>query len=376
MKCIHEISPEMLKGKRVIIRTDFNVPLSNSGKILETARIDFCLKTIAYLKNSGAKVIIISHIGREKTETLLPVYQYLKKKISLEFVPDWNEVQIASRVQVLKEGEVILLENLRQKDEETQNVFSFAEFLASLADIYVNDAFSASHREHASIVGLPKILKSYAGCQFKKEFESLSKIFNPEHPFVVLMGGAKFETKIPVIESLLKIADTVFVGGALANDILKANGFEVGQSKVSDMDTVYAQNVFKNEKVVIVHDVRVQSFLFNKNKDIKEVAKTDKIIDGGEKTAQLIAEKIKQAKFVVWNGPFGMFEQGNSFLSKKVIQAIEASSAYSIIGGGDTVAEVKKLGKENVFDFMSLSGGAMLEFVAKKTLPGIDALSC
>ena len=374
MKSIHEVSPEMLCGKRVIIRTDFNVPLSNSGKILETARIDFCLKTIAYLKNSGAKVIIISHIGREKTATLKPVHAYLNKKISLDFVSDWNEVAIAAKVQNLKEGDVLLLENLRQRDEETQNIFSFVEFLGSIADIYVNDAFSASHREHASIVGLPKVLKSYVGCQFKKEFEELSKIFNPDHPFVVLMGGAKFETKIPVIESLLNLTDTVFVGGALANDLLKANGFEVGKSLVSDMDTQYAQHVFQNEKVIVVNDVRIESFPFNKNKNIKEVGQSDKIIDGGEKTAEIIAEKIKQAKFVVWNGPFGTFEQGNSFLSKKVIKAIEDSDAYSIIGGGDTVAEVKKLGKENVFDFMSLSGGAMLEFVAKKTLPGIEAL--
>ncbi|MEY4440797.1 MAG: hypothetical protein RLY49_423 [Candidatus Parcubacteria bacterium] len=373
MKCIHEVSPEFLKGKRVLVRTDFNVPIS-SGKVAETARIDFCLKTITYLKNSGARVILISHIGREKNETLAPVFKYLKTKLNLDFIPEWNEVFISQKVEQMKEGDVVLLENLRQQSGETDNSYAFAQFLASLGEIYVNDAFSASHREHTSIVTLPTLLKSYCGCQFKKELETLSKVFNPEHPFVVLMGGAKFETKIPVIESLLNVADSVFVGGALANDILKANGYEVGQSKVSDMDKGYAENIFKNEKVILVDDVRVKSFLFNKNKSLKDIKNTDKIIDGGEKTANILAEKIKQAKLVVWNGPFGTFEQGDSFLSKKVIDAIAKSDAYSIVGGGDTVAEVKKLGKEKVFDFMSLSGGAMLEFIAKKTLPGIEVL--
>lgn len=374
MKCIHEVSPEFLKGKRVIVRTDFNVPVSTSGKVLETARIDFCLKTIIYLKNSGARVILISHIGREKNATLLPVFNYLKTKFPLDFISDWNEVLIAQKVEQMKEGEVLLLENLRQQSGEIDNEYSFAVFLSSLGDIYVNDAFSASHREHASIVTLPTLLKSYCGCQFRKEYETLSKVFNPEHPFVVLIGGTKFETKIPVIESLLAVADTVFVGGALANDILKANGYEVGQSKVNDIDKNYAETIFKNEKVILVNDVKVKSFLFNKNKTLKDIKYTDKIIDGGEETALLLNEKIKEAKLVVWNGPFGTFEQGNSFLSKKVIDAIAKSNTYSIVGGGDTVAEVKKLGKEELFDFLSLSGGAMLEFIAKRTLPGVEML--
>lgn len=374
MKCIHEVLPEFLKGKRVLVRVDFNVSISSSGKILETARIDFSLKTITYLKNCGAKVILISHIGRQKTDTLTPVFAYLKKKLELDFISTWNEVEIATKVESMKDSQVVLLENLRQQSQEEQNDYSFAQFLASLADIYVNDAFSASHREHASIVTIPQLLKSYCGCQFKKELDSLSKVFTPNHPFVVLMGGAKFETKIPVIESLLKVADTVFVGGALSNDILKANGYEVGQSKVNDMDKEYAQTIFKNPKVILVEDVRVQALIFNKNKKIKELTTKDKIIDGGAETANMLAQKIKEAKFIVWNGPFGTFEQGNSFLSKKVIEAIEKSDAYSIVGGGDTVAEVKKIGKEDVFDFMSLSGGAMLEFIAKGTLPGIEAL--
>jgi phosphoglycerate kinase len=374
MKCIHEVLPEFLKGKRVIVRTDFNVPLSDSGKILETARIDFCFKTISYLKNCGAKVILISHIGREKTDTLLPVSLYLKKKLDIDFISNWNEVEIATHIGKMKESDVVLLENLRQKSEEEENNHDFAEFLASLADMYINDAFSASHRVHASIVTLPTLLKSYCGCQFKKEFDALSKIFTPEHPFVVLMGGAKFETKIPVIESLLNIADTVFVGGALSNDILKATGHEVGKSKVNDMDNVYAGELVRNTKFMIVEDIKTKAFIFKTNKHVTKVTKEDKIIDGGVETAQILSSKIKEAKFVVWNGPFGTFEQGNSFLSKKVIDAIEESDAYSIVGGGDTVAEVKKLGRENVFDFMSLSGGAMLEFIAKGSLPGIDVL--
>lgn len=374
IKSIHEVSPEFLKGKRVLVRVDFNVPVTSSGAVLDSSRIDASLKTITYLRNSGAKIILISHIGRKPEETLLPVFKYLKTKINLTFIPDWNEVRIAGNVDVMKNGDIILFQNLRAKEEEVENKYSFVEFLASLGDMYVNDAFSASHREHASIVGVPKILKSYCGCQFKNEIDIISKVFTPEHPFVVLMGGAKFETKIPVIESLLDKADSIFVGGALANDILKANGYEVGQSKVNDMDKTYAEHIFNTKQVILVEDVRVQSFLFNKNKELKELTTEDKIIDGGAETANILAQKIKDAKFIVWNGPFGTFEQGNSFLSKKVIEAIANSDAYSIVGGGDTVAEIKKLGKEKVFDFVSLAGGAMLEFIAKGSLVGVDVL--
>lgn len=374
MKCIHEISPEFLKGKRVLVRTDFNVPISPKGVILEPARIEGAMKTITYLKNSGARIILISHIGRDPKETLQPVFEYLKNKLDISFVPVWSEVQIADSVDKLQDGQVLLLQNLRAKKEEEENTFAFGEFLASFSDMYVNDAFSVSHRAHASVVGVPSFIKSYCGCQFKSELENISKVFTPEHPFVVLMGGAKFETKIPVIESLLTQADTIFVGGALANDILKANGYEVGQSKVNDMDKTYAEHIFKNSKVILVEDVKVQSFLFAKNKNIKEVTIEDKIIDGGTETANILASKIKEAKLIVWNGPFGTFEQGNSFLSKKVIDAIAASDAYSIVGGGDTGAEIKKLGKDKSFNFISLAGGAMLDFIAHKTLPGIEAL--
>jgi len=375
MRCIHEVSPEFLKGKRVLVRTDFNVPVSSQGVVLESARIDAAMKTITYLKNSGARIILMSHIGREQHETLQPVFNYLKTKLDLTFMPDWNEVQIAETIEKLKDGGVVLLQNLRAKKEEEENDFLFTQFLASLGDMYVNDAFSASHRAHASIVGIPKILKSYCGCQFKSELETISKVFTPEHPFIVLMGGAKFETKIPVIESLLKKADTIFVGGALANDILKANGFEVGQSKVNDMDETYAKQIFNNPKVILVEDVRVKALLFPKNKSSKKLQHTDKIIDGGLETANVLAQKIKEAKLIVWNGPFGTFEQGNSFLSGKVIDAIAASGAYSIVGGGDTVTEIRKLKKEKVFSFVSLAGGAMLEFIAEGTLPGVDVLN-
>lgn len=374
IKSIHEVPPEFLVGERILIRVDFNVPLTSGGSIVDFSRIDASMKTIAYLKNSGARIILMSHLGRESHESLLPVFNYLKTKIDLTFIPDWEETKIINEVEKMKDGQIVLLQNLRAKKEEEENDPVFAKFLASLGDIYVNDAFSVSHREHASVVGVPKILKSYCGCQFKNEIDSISKVFNPEHPFVVLMGGAKFETKIPVIESLLGKADSIFVGGALANDILKANGYEVGQSKVNDIDKTYAEHIFNNEQIILVEDVRVQSFLFNKNKTLKEVTVEDRIIDGGFETANVLTQKIKEAKLIIWNGPFGTFEQGNSFLSKKVAEAIAASEAYSIIGGGDTVAEVKKLRKEKVFDFVSLAGGAMLEFVARGSLVGVDVL--
>lgn len=373
MKCIHEVSPELLKGKRVLVRTDFNVPLAQK-KIVDTTRIDASFKTITYLKNSGAKIILISHTGREKTDSLAPIAGYLSSKTNSTYIDEWDFEKINIAVENLQEGEIILLPNLRSHDGETSNDEEFAHNLSQLADLYVNDAFSASHRAHASIVGVPQYVKSYCGCQFSLEYQNISKVFEPEHPFVMLMGGAKFETKLPVVQSLLSKADIIFVGGALANDILKANGYEVGLSKVNDMDKEYAEYIYKSEKVFVVEDVKVKSFLFNKNKHIKDVSKEDKIIDGGLETANALSQKIKDAKLIVWNGPFGTFEQGNSFLSKNVIEAIARSDAYSIIGGGDTVAEVKKLGKEKVFDFISLSGGAMLEFIAEGSLVGVDAL--
>lgn len=376
MKSIHHVSPELLRGKRVLLRTDFNVPLSKSGAIMEPARIEGAMKTIAYLKNCGARIILMSHIGREPEETLAPIASYLKSRISITFVDSWDKEMIQKTVDAMSECDVVLLQNLRAQKEEEENNPAFSAFLASLGELYVNDAFSVSHREHASVVGIPQYLKSYYGCQFKSEFENISRVFDPAHPFVVLMGGAKFETKIPVIESILPKADTVFVGGALANDILKANGYEVGQSKVNDMDAGYAKKIFDNEKVIVVEDVKVKSFLFAKNKSLAEVTSQDKIIDGGSETADLLSKKISEAKLIVWNGNFGTFEQGNSFLSKRVIDALSRSDAYTIAGGGDTVAEIKKLKKEKCFDFISLSGGAMLEFIAKGTLPGIEALEC
>ncbi len=374
MKSIHHVSPELLRGKRVLLRTDFNVPLSKSGAIMEPARIEGAMKTIAYLKNCGARIILMSHIGREPEETLAPIASYLKSRISITFVDSWDKEIIQKTVDAMNECDVVLLQNLRAQKEEEENNPAFSAFLASLGELYVNDAFSVSHREHASVVGIPQHLKSYYGCQFKSEFENISRVFDPVHPFVVLMGGAKFETKIPVIESILPKADTIFVGGALANDILKANGYEVGQSKVNDMDAGYAKKIFDNEKVIVVEDVKVKSFLFAKNKSLAEVTSQDKIIDGGSETADLLSKKISEAKLIVWNGNFGTFEQGNSFLSKRVIDALSRSDAYTIAGGGDTVAEIKKLKKEKCFDFISLSGGAMLEFIAKGTLPGIEAL--
>lgn len=374
MKCIHEVSPELLEGKRVIVRADFNVPVSKSGKVEEPARIDGALKTVTYLRNSGAKVILISHIGRDPQETLRPVFEYLQTKIDVAFVPSWDESEIKGAVAGLESKQCVLLENLRAKKEEEENDAVFGEFLASLGDFYVNDAFSVSHRAHASVVGIPERLKSYCGCQFKSEYENISKVFSPEHPFVVLMGGAKFETKIPVIEVLLDKADKIFVGGALANDILNANGYEVGVSKVNDMDVEYAKKIFNNDRVILVEDVRVESLLLPQNKKIADVGKADRIIDGGSETASILEKQILGAKLIVWNGPFGMFEQGNSYLSSRVIDAISKSDAYVIVGGGDTVTEIKKLGREREFDFISLSGGAMLEFVAEGTLPGIEAL--
>jgi len=375
LKLISLVQPESLKGKRVLVRCDFNVPINSKKEIDDFSKIDRSLKTINYLKNSGAKVVLVSHIGREESDSLVPVFEYLKTKYDVSFIDDIYSEEGKEKIESLYEGGIILIENLRKWKGEKENDVDFVKLLASFGDIFVNEAFSASHRDHASITGVPLYLRSYVGFQFADEVENISKVFEPEHPFLVLMGGAKFETKIPVIEALLDKADFIFVGGALSNDILKANNYEVGQSKVNDMDKKYAKSIFDNKKVSIVEDVKVKSFLFAKNKSLQNVTQEDKIIDGGTETANILSKKIKEAKFIVWNGPFGTFEQGNSFLSKKVVEAIIESDAYSIVGGGDTVSEIKKLNKENSFSFLSLAGGAMLEFIAKGTLVGIEAIN-
>ncbi|MDQ3076559.1 MAG: phosphoglycerate kinase [bacterium] len=360
-----------IKGRRVLIRCDFNVPIEE-GKITDDYRIKQALPTLKYLREQGAKVVIISHIEGE-SHTLKPVYDYLKNIFPIEFCEDCIETGHQT-VMEMKEGEVILCENLRLYDGEKKNDQEFSKKLARLGEIYVNEGFSVSHRSHASVVGVAKCMRGYLGFQFEKEVENLSKAFNPPKPFLFILGGAKFDTKLPLVEKFLPLADTIFIGGALANDFYKAQGLEVGKSKISDASLDLTE-LLSNPKVIIAPDIIVESSRGKKQKQPTEVESDESILDVGEESIKLLAEKCKDAKCILWNGPLGNFEAGFKEPTEQLAQIIAHSPhAFSIVGGGDTIAAIANQNLQDKFGFISTGGGAMLDFLAKGTLPGLEAL--
>lgn len=370
MKSIKEI--ENLEGKRVIVRCDFNVPLKD-GEILEDYRIKQSLETINYLLENKAKVLLISHIvdKNKKPLSLRPVHNYLQKITSGLFFAS-GLTELGEIMKELNDGGMVLLENLRFWDGEKANDIDFTEKLASFGDIFVNEAFSVSHRKHASIVGLPRLLPGYAGFLLEKEVENLSKSFSPSHPFVFILGGAKFQTKLPVVEKFLNIADKVVIGGALANDFYKTKGYEIGSSLVSDEPV--KPEILNNPKIIIPEDVIVLSSDGKKSSKLaSEVSQNDFIKDAGPAFSQKMKDIVEEAKFILWNGPLGAFEEGFSESTEKLAECIASSEASSVVGGGDTLASVESLGFEK-FSFVSTGGGAMLDFLANGTLPGIESL--
>jgi phosphoglycerate kinase len=343
MRSIREL--KSLRGKTALVRVDFNVPI-RGGKILDDYRIKKSLPTINLLLKKGARIILISHLGKESGNTLKPVMAYLGK---------------------LRLKNVVLLENLRLNSGEENNSKDFAKQLARLVDpslsgqagIYVNDAFPVCHRNHSSIVTLPKLLPSYAGLQLEEEVKNLKSAFNPSHPFLFILGGAKFGTKIPLIKKFIKIADGIFIGGALMNNFFKEAGMDVGKSLV-DKKNFGLKKLMKNEKIILPVDV---------------VIKDKSFVDIGKKSVAIIEEMIKNSRFVLMNGPMGNYEKGFGKATEAVIKALAKSKAKTIVGGGDTVALISKLKLEKKLGFVSTGGGATLEFLSKGTLPGIRALS-
>lgn len=347
------------KGKRVILRCDFNV-LSKDGKIEDARRIDKAMPTIEYLHKKGGKLIIVSHLSAGKNGSLSVVADYINKKYSfpIKFIKEKNIYEIKKETAGLKDGEIVLLENIRINKGEDENDPDFAKPLAELGDVFVNDAFSASHRNHTSIVGLPKLLPSFAGFLFEEEINGLQSAFAPEHPFLFILGGIKMETKLGVLDKFLDIADNIFIGGALANGFLKAKGFDIGDSVADEKTPV--EKYLNNQKIIFPDDVR---------------RKDGKIYDIGEKTITKILPIIQSAKFILWNGPMGNIEEDSFDKGTKIIaEAVANSSAKTIIGGGDTVAVIDSMGILDKFSFVSTAGGAMLEFLANGTLPGIEAI--
>lgn len=363
-----------LKGKRVILRLDFNVPIKN-GKIVETMRIDRALPTVEYLIKKKARVIILSHIGKDASSSLKPIVRYLSRKIKVGFVPDFRTEEARKMVEGLPLGGVVVFENLRLDERETENDPEFAKYLASFGDIYVNDAFAVTHRAHASVVGITKYLPSYIGFLIDDEVKHLSLALNPKHPFLFILGGAKFETKMPLLKKFMKRADNIFVGGILANDFIRDAGLEVGTSTV-DRYKFNITSLLKKGKIILPTDVMVSDPSNKKGttKYIDDLSHGDAIVDVGPETIRALAPILKKAKLIVWNGPLGYYEGGFDKGTIMLLKAIIGTKATTIIGGGDTAVVIEKNGLEKDLSFVSTGGGATLDYLIDGKLVGIDAV--
>ena len=380
-----------VSGKRVIARMDFNL-LIKDGVITDDKRIREAMKTIKYLSDNGAKTILVSHLGRPKGEfnmkySLAPVAvrisELLGKPVTLakDVIGDDAKTKAAE----LKNGEVMLLENVRFHAEEEMNDPAFSKELASIAEIFVNDAFGTAHRAHSSTAGLADYLPAVCGFLIKKEIDIMgAALTNPEHPFVAILGGAKVSDKIGVIESLLDKVNTLLIGGGMAYTFFKAQGYEIGKS-ICEMDKLDLANDLlnkakkKNVKLLLPLDTIVAD-KFENEANRKTVKYTDipsdmMGMDIGEKTIELFTKEIMKAKTIIWNGPMGVFEFENfANGTRQIAKAVAESGAISIIGGGDSAAAIEVLGFADKVTHISTGGGASLEFLEGKVLPGIDVL--
>lgn len=361
-----------LKGKKVLVRVDFNVPVQD-GVVLDDFRIKKSIPTIKFLKSKGAKVILISHLGKGG-DSLSVVAPVLNKSIKTTFIPEIVGENVSNAVAEMKNGDVVLLENLRNNKGEQGGDKNFAKLLAELGDIYVNEAFAVDHREDSSLVLVPKFLPSYAGFQLEEEVKNLSRVMKgTKSPFLFILGGAKFSTKMPLIKKYLSSADHVFLGGALANDFFVAQGHNVGNSLVDDKSHGI-EKLLKNKKLILPVDVLVISHGVVMAKKVNNVDSEDVIIDIGPESIKMIAPYVKNAKLILWNGPLGKYEDGGAQGTKSVLAMVAKSKAESILGGGDTVALVSEMNIEKKLTFVSTGGGATLDFLVRGTLPGIKAL--
>ena len=385
-----------VKGKKVLVRCDFNVPLDAELNITDETRIDGALPTIKYLIDHGAKVILCSHMGKPKGEpkpelSLAPVAKKLSEKLGMDvvFAADDNVVgeNAKKAVAEMKDGDVVLLENTRYRAEETKNDDAFSKELASLADVFVNDAFGTAHRAHCSNVGVTKYLDTaVAGYLIQKEIEFLGNaVNNPTRPFAAILGGSKVSSKISVINNLLDKVDTLIIGGGMAYTFMKALGEEVGDSLLEADYIDYAKEMMekakeKGVKLLIPVDTVVAKE-FSNDAEHKTVGRGGiepgwQGLDIGEETIKLYSDAVKSAKTVVWNGPMGVFEMPNFAKGTNAIAKVLADiDAVTIIGGGDSVAAVNQAGLGDKMTHISTGGGASLEFLEGKELPGIAALN-
>jgi len=378
-----------LKGKRVLLRVDFNVPLGNDFKVdaTEDYRLVQSLPTIKYLIKKKAKIIILTHLGRPDGKVVedlrldpvaIRLAQLLKNDIYK--ADDILSPEVKEKVIQLKDGEILMLENIRFDAREEKGDKNFAKQLSKLGDVFVNDAFAVSHRDHVSVSTIQNYLPSYAGFLLENEVGHLSKIFkSPKRPLVVIVGGAKISTKIIVIKRFLEVADQVLLGGALANTVLKVMGMGVGKSVIEPkmFPEIKKIQLTDNQLRVPVDGLMAKTFKATKGRAdaLADIRKDEYILDIGPDTIKLYEKIIKHAKMVVWNGPMGLMENpAFSVGTDAVIRILSKSRSETIVGGGETVNSIRKLGLEKKFNFISTGGGAMLEFLEGKELPGIEKL--
>jgi 3-phosphoglycerate kinase len=387
-KCIKDVN---IKNKRVLIRVDFNVPQDNDLNITDDNRIRAAIPTIEYAINNGARVILMSHLGRPKAEdrkktSLAPIAKRLSELLNrkVKMADDCIGPEVTDMVNKMQPGEIILLENLRFHKEEEKNDSGFAKELAKFGDIFVNDAFGTSHRAHASTEGVTHYLESVSGFLVQKEIEYFEKVTSaPERPFVLILGGAKVSDKVPLIENMLKKVDIILIGGAMAYTFLYAKGVKIGSSRYEPEVLDLAKTILDKAgsvEIVLPKD-HIACDSFDNPKSI--ITTTDENIkdgylgiDIGPKTIELFLTKIKKAGTILWNGPMGVFER-DAFAegTKRIAIGISEASAISVVGGGDSAAAAKKFGVEERLSHVSTGGGASLEYLEGKILPGIAALS-
>ena len=383
-----------LKQKKILLRLDLNVPLDND-RITDTTRIDKILPTIKYLLKNDAKIIILSHVGRPKGRivnelSLKPICENLKKKLNVNIkliTKSLKEID-SSDLFIDQDEKIVILENLRFYQEEEENNIEFAKHLARLADIYVNDAFSCSHRAHASIFEITKFLPSFAGLQLNLEIDALNKITSKiKRPVTCIIGGSKISSKINIIKNLIPKFDNIVIVGGMANNVLKYKGFNIGKSiQEANCDQIIKEIFHLSEKnnckIVYPEDVTVGKDLNGsaKIKDVNKVSEDELILDIGPKTIQTVNNLIEKSETILWNGPAGYFEnpnfaKGSLKIANKIVEKNKSNTIYSVAGGGDTVALLNRIGVTNNFNFVSTAGGAFLEYLEGKELPGIKALN-
>lgn len=361
-----------VKDMRVLVRTSLNVPISG-GRVVDDFRLARSAETLKFLCARGARIVVLAHLGRNG-ESLRPVVDVLQAHIGeakVQFV-DLSQEEL-STFEVPADSKIItVVENVRKFRGEEENSPELAKAFSSLGDIFVNDAFADSHRTHASIVGVAGLLPSYAGLLVEREVEALSKALEPSHPALAIIGGAKFETKEPLISRLLQMYDRVCVGGALVNDFFKACGYTIGTSLTSSVGP--DQKLIDNQRLELPNDVVVEVDGRARSTIPTDIQATERIVDAGPATGIRWATYIRDASFVLLNGPLGVYEQGFNTETENIARAVATSKAFAVVGGGDTIAALSKQNFDPDRVFLSTGGGAMLQFLADGTLVGLEPL--